>query len=654
MKLLKLELKNFKGLRSFTLDTKGEDVSIYGDNATGKTSIYDAFLWLLFDKDSQNKKDFDIKTLNDDGEVIHGLDHSVEGTFEVKGKKLTFKKVYAEKWTKKRGSAEKQFTGHSVDHFIDKVPVTKREYDQRISEIIDENVFKLLTNPKFINEQMHWQERRRLLIEVCGDVEDSQVIASNDKLLKLPGILGDYCLEDYRKIIASRRNELNKELLKIPVRIDEVYQGLPDLNSIDKQAHESNITQLSKLIEEKQNKRRETEAGAGAIELQRQLSEIKNQLLEEKIASAEAAENVLAPLRSEKGRLVGVRADLESTVNGLRYDITKTETQIATCSGDMAALRDKWHLADGKSFEFEDKDTCPTCGQSLPAEQVQTARDKAMATFNQEKAESLNNISEKGKQLQAEKAGLEENLKSLKGKLETAEAELQETVTAIEVLTKQIEASAVSQESDPKYSKLNQEKDALELKIKALQSDNSTLLSEIDADIADSKRVLRESESELAKFDQADAGQKRIDELKAQERELAAEYESLEAEQYLTEEFIRSKVRLLEDMINSRFSMAKFKLFNEQVNGGLEEVCETTYQGVPYPSLNNAAKINVGLDIINTLSEHYDFYPTIFIDNKEAVTHLIDVNAQLVALVVSEGDKKLRILTDSKLKKEAV
>ena len=228
MKLLKLKLKNFKGIKSLELVANGEDLRIFGDNATGKTTIYDAFLWLLFDKDSQNKADFAIKTLDKDGNVIHKLDHEVEGTFSVDGETIVLRKVYREKYTKKRGSATEEFSGHETDHFIDGVPVTKTEYTKRVSEIAPEAQFKLLTSPTYFNERMRWQDRRKVLLEVCGDVTMEDVVKANGDLAKLPQILGKHSLDDYKKIIASRRAEKStKSLIGCPsglTRCTKAYQ----------------------------------------------------------------------------------------------------------------------------------------------------------------------------------------------------------------------------------------------------------------------------------------------------------------------------------------------------------------------------------------------------------------------------------------------
>src|SRR5690625_1253859 len=202
IKLIELRLRNFKGIRDFVLKADGESVSVFGDNATGKTTLFDSFVWQLFDKDSQNKSNFDIKTLDEHNNVIHGLEHEVEGVFDINDRRVTLKKVYTEKWTKKRGSVEQEFTGHTTDYYIDGVPTKKKEYTDFIANLVDEDVFKLLTSPTYFNEQLHWEKRRETLLQVCGDVSDEDVIASSTALAKLPAILNGRSIDDHRKVIA--------------------------------------------------------------------------------------------------------------------------------------------------------------------------------------------------------------------------------------------------------------------------------------------------------------------------------------------------------------------------------------------------------------------------------------------------------------------
>jgi molybdopterin converting factor small subunit len=284
MRLISLTLNNFKGIKSFALKPQGKDINIYGDNATGKTTLADAFMWLLFDKDSQNRKDFQIKTLGQDGEPEHGLEHSVEAVLELEnGKRITLKKVFKEKWTKKRGSATAEFTGHTTDHFIDGVPAKKKEYDEKIAEIADEQIFRLLTDPAYFNQQLHWQKRRELLLEVCGDVSDAEVIASKADLSKLADILGNRTIEQHRKVIQARRSEINKELQKIPVRIDEVERGLPDISDIANPNELPNdIAKLREQLKKKQEELAQARAGGQVAELTKRLREVEGLLIEEK------------------------------------------------------------------------------------------------------------------------------------------------------------------------------------------------------------------------------------------------------------------------------------------------------------------------------------------------------------------------------------
>lgn len=657
MRLNRLTLNNFKGIKSFTLDTQGEDVNIYGDNAVGKTTLWDAFQWLLFDKDSANRKDFNIKTLDENGEPFHGLEHEVEGIFEVVGKELALRKVYAEKWTKKRGSAQKQFTGHTVDHFIDGVPVKKGEYEARIADVIDEDTFKLLTNPKYFNEHLHWQKRREILLEICGDVSDEEVIQSNKDLSELPGILGGRTLDDHRKVIQARRTEINKELQKIPVRIDEVERGLPDTAGLSKPQLETEAAGLKEAIRSKEQQISRIEEGGEVAEKTKRLREIEAELFKiqngYQAGQGKKIQEAQKRLYDAKSKRSETALVIENTQKVLEYNTRS----IGDLVEKAEAKRQQWYECNAEQFAYEQDDTCPTCGQKLPAERLQEAREKALADFNLRKAKRLEEITGEGKNLKARKEELEKENQEKQDKLEGARKSLKAIDREVEAAASELEQvnqSLSEYMNDPAYQEKLQEKEAVEAAIRELKEGRTQEIIGIRGEIDALREQLREAEGKIADLDRSGQGQKRIEELKAQEREFAAEYERLEQELYLTEQFIRSKVQLLEEKINSKFQMARFKLFDVQVNGALAETAETMYNGVPYSSLNNGAKINIGLDIINTLSEHYGFMAPIFIDNREAITQLIPVRAQVVSLIVSEKDKTLRVEIAEKKVKEAV
>ena len=660
MKILNLTLQNFKGIRYFNLDTQGNDTNIYGDNATGKTTLADAFMWLLFDKDSANRKDFQIKTLGSDGEPEHGLDHSVEAILQLEsGNHLALKKVYKEVWTKKRGSATAEFTGHTVDHFIDGVPVKKKEYDERIAEIADENIFRLLTDPKYFNEILHWQKRRELLLQVCGDVSDEEVIARQKALSALKDILGNRTIEQQRKIIQARLNEINKELERIPVRIDEAERNLPDIDDkTDPVKLQAEIEDIRATLQAKQEELAQVRAGGLMAEKNRQIKEIESQIIDLRnklrIALDEKVADTRADLQSVRYKMLQTRSKLESNTSSLK----QKELYIKAYEEKLSKLRQIWHEENAKTFEFEQSDTCPACGQPLPKERLQEARDKALAEFNRNKAEKLESINEEGKRLKEEKLALEKDMETVRAEIETAKLELSE----FEKMEAEVKAyidkamqGAVPVESTPEYAELHKQIDAIRSEMSEIEIANRTTVLKLSSEIYELNNSIKSLEQVQARIESRKTGEKRIQELKDRERELAEEFEELERQLYLTEEFIRTKVRMLEDKINSKFKLARFKLFDVQVNGALAECCETTFNGVPYSNLNNGAKLNIGLDVINTLAEHYGFAPPVWLDNAESVVNILPTKGQQIRLIVSGMDKKLRIeLAERESLKEVV
>lgn len=645
-----LKLLNFKGVRDLTIQF-GEHTEIFGDNATGKTTIFDAFLWLLFDKDSQNKKDFEIKTLDPNGKALRGLDHEVEGALVINGVLVTFRKVFSEKWTKKRGSAKEEFTGHTTDYFVDGVPVKLKEYKERVDRIGDEAIFKLLTNPAYFNEVLSWQDRRKTLLEIAGDLTDAEVIQSNEALATLPAILGNKSIDDLRKIIVARRADINKELDKIPVRIDEAQRSKPDTSGLNEAELDAKIAQLQSNIESKEMELSRIQSGGEIAVQERRLREIEGELIAIK---NQVQDGSLAAVRNQRNRV----QEIENTISQIDFEIRQAENHISSNNSVMtskkdeaARLKEQWYGIGAEVFRDTHDTSCPACGQALPTDRVQAAHDKALAAFNLQKSERLERITANGKRIMGDVQNLEqENLQS-QSVIADKSSERETETLLLERAKRELaslQASVQDVSTHPDYIAKQAEHESVSAALQSLRESVQTNLDRVRLTLMDLRSKLRTVETQKASFAQVVALDERIEQLKEQERQLAQEYERLEEQLYMTEEFIRTKVNLLEGRINGKFQLARFKLFETQINGGLQETCQTLYQGVPYGSgLNNAARINVGLDIINTLSEHYGITAPIFVDNAEAVTKLIPTQSQTIALYVSESDKKLRIETNA-------
>jgi DNA repair exonuclease SbcCD ATPase subunit len=647
IELIRLANRNFKGIRDFTLDARGFDVNIYGDNAVGKTTIFDAFTWLLFGKDSQNKADFEIKTLRPDGTPFHNLEHEVEGVLSIDGRRTTLRRVFKEKWTKKRGSATAEFSGHTTEYYVDGVPCKESEYKAAVASIVDEGLFRLLTSPTYFNEVLKWQDRRKILLEVCGDITDEDVIASNPALADLPAILQGRKIEDHKKVVLARRKQINDELERIPVRIDEAERSKPDVSGLSEDDLATQIDNLRAQIEAKQAELQRIQNGGEIAEKEKRMREIEAEMLQIKNELQAGTLDNLAAKRQEIAALRRKAEDVDYGIQDCRRRIEAAEREITTLNAEREKLRTEWYQVNAEKFDDSTCDTdCPTCGQALPEEKVAAARQKAEAEHNRRKAERLEEINRRGKATAAEI----DRLTLEKAERERELAELQEVRgprwTAVEAAEKELadlQAGMADVTKDPRYISKQQEIEQIKAEILSLKSSVQGTVDDVRLDLAKLRTELDLLESKRARFDQVRQQDARIIDLEQQEKTLAAEFERLEKELFLLDEFTRAKVDLLESRINSKFRLAKFKLFNQQINGGLEETCEVCVNGVPYSSLNNAARHNVGLDIIATLSEHYGIAAPIFLDNAESITRPLPTPGQQIRLIVSAADKTLRV-----------
>lgn len=654
MKLQKLILRNFKGIKDLVLDADGESVSIHGDNGTGKTTIADSISWLLFGKDSTGSAKFEIKTVGTGGDANRVLEHSVEATFSISGgHDIVLAKTLKEKWTKKRGSSQPGFTGNVTDYSIDGVPMPEKEFKSRISEIANEETFKLLTSPSYFADQLPWADRRRILLEICGDITDADVIKSDQNLAGLTAILTGRNLDDHKRSVMASLTKINGEIKKIPVRIDEVDRSMPK-EEIDVAGAKSTLSDLNKKKTAASEKRIRLESGGEAGELKKQLAEAEGV-----VANIETAHTLeLNEISKEKSdELVALRTakkDQVSEIEVAKATLARIKaTEIPTTEDidrKMAELREKFTEEQAKTYAF-DEEICQACGQVVPED------PNAEEKFNQRKAEVLAGVNEQGKALAAEKENIEKSMATV---VADRDAGIKSGDNAIGILERNFEkVSEQIADLEKEISKITSQKadgredhrkavsvvNELKTQIENLSSgDTSGELAKIEEEIKTiDSEIIAANEIIASEKTKSDA-KARINELKEDEKRLSADHERLSGELFLMEEFTRAKVNLLERKINSKFELARFKLFNQQVNGGLSDCCEVTFDGVPYSGgLNNGARINVGLDIIKTLSEYYGVSMPIVVDNAESVTELIPMDTQVIRLVVSEADKTLRI-----------
>lgn len=629
MKLVQLNLQNFKGIEfgdfRFTNNT-----IIRGDNATGKTTVFDALCWLLFGKDSLDRADFQIKTLKN-GEPVHNVNHMVQAAFDNEdGTGFTLKRIYREKYSNPRGG-EVKLTGHTTDYFINDVPSKEKEYKAFINNMINEDVFKLITNPLFFNEQYTWQNRRKLLLEMCGDVDDASVINSKDELKRLTELLNGRSVDEQRKIIASKKTAINKELDMIPVRIDEAVKCKPTPLEAE-QKLKDDIATIETAIKQLEEDKSVIINGLDGAERTAKIREIKRKLAD------------------RKSQLMNEHTDKERRL-GHNYQLSLTKLQMAECERDR--YKDREYELDTQikqeearieklQAEFDEfnqsqfnKELCPTCGQELPASKY----EELQAKFNKNKAEKLEEWQKLIDSAKALKQNYIEQKEVMQVKADGMCSQIEELTNDKDKKEKAMnEVGEVDLDNDVQVNDLKAELFMLELDEDNTSDDQLKRLDSELSELADKRSTLQ---TELTKYDVIRDITKRINELEQEQQRLINEKNLVDETAFLLDEFVKAKVEMLEDTINKHFTITTFKMANVLVNGSVEDCCETIVDGVPYRSLNNAARINAGIDIINALTKFYKVNAPVFIDNAEAVTKFINCKSQTIKLIVDETCKEL-------------
>lgn len=638
MKLTKLELLNFKGLKSFNIDLNG-DVVIRGDNATGKTTVFDSVCWLLFGKDSLDRAYFEIKTL-EAGEPIHKVNHEVTGTFTLdEGGTIQLQRVYREKYSSPRGG-EVTMTGHTTDYFVDGVPKKEKEYKEIVNSLVDENIFKLITNPLYFNETYSWQNRRKLLLEMCGDISDEDVIASHDNLKALTDILSGHSVDDHRKVVASKKAAINKELDMLPVRIDEALRGKPEVTA-NPEVLRLNIDILNADIEKLENDKALLQNGHSIVDKRAELKNVQRKIMARETELQMDYKKQCAIKSNEYGAVIAEINRLTAKVEDTKRRIDESAATINIIQGLIGELTIQRSQINAETFVVDIDDHCPTCGQKLPAEQIQDAYAEAEVNYNLKKSKQLEEIERSIALKEQDIEGIKKRDANLEP-IETLEALIKAKELLRGAIAEELEKlTAPVLDDDSEYASLKAEEFMLQMAIDEDNSDHSEEIAELEIKISANKTERMKLEQELNKFAEIKRIDIRVSELEAKQAELSEEKMKLDETSYLMDEFVKAKVNMLEESINARFKLARFKMFNVMLNGTVEECCETTYKGVPYRSMNNAARINVGLDIINALTSYFKVSAPVFIDNAEAVTEFVPVNSQTIKLVVDESEPQL-------------
>ena len=631
--LKSLNISYFKGIRALHIEFDGDLTSIYGDNATGKTTVYDALTWLLFGKNSSGSAKFSIKPTG-----VPGVTPTVTAILEINGEPMKLCKTLREKWSKPRGCAVAQYDGDTTEYTIDDVPRKESEYKRMIAAIIDEGVFKLLTNVHAFARDLAWKERRKQLAEVCGLPDDKAILTSAPQFAELAAALGRRTVDEYKAVLMAERKGTNKTLDSLPIRIDECERRVSELDVLDydkAQADKNTLdAQKGALLADLSRLDGGSLLTAAEADVKRYESELR--ALDAENDAHRASQNV--PVQDERPAIQRKLGELSWTFNNLNKMMDDCEENVLKAEEQLEEYRAVWRSIQAETFTG---DICPTCGQRLPA--VEAAQAKAK--FEQDKANREARLVKDSDLIKKNQAAQKTQHAELKEKAARVREEYEQVKAQLDAY---IPPEAPAIEDLPGYkerrAKVTQYIEEAREKIGRIQSDQQAERDRLNSQLSQLNMELTRVSQVLAAKAQLDETRARVDELKTEQRTQAAALEKIDRKLAMCEDFTRYRCQFITDSVNSRFKLARFRLFTQQVNGGVADCCDVMVNGVPYADLNNAMQINVGLDIIQTLSEHYGLRVPLFVDNAESVTKLQEIDTQVIRLVVSENDKELRVV----------
>lgn len=637
--LHKLTLDYFKGIHHLEIDFRPDTTDIFGANGSGKSTVKDAFCWLLFGKDSQGRADYEIKTHDPDGHIIPRIDHTVCAVLRVDGRETVLVRTLHEKWVKKRGAAETVFDGNETLYQINGLPVQAGEYRAYIDSLISDEMFKTLTNPLYLNG-LHWKTRRDILTALVS-VTDEDIAADSQPFRRLLDSLGGRDMAAHSRLLAERKKKLKAELDTIPTRIDEAMRSMPaerDYTEI-----EARIEQIEKELTQTEARITDRSKAAEAVfaarkKHQEALFALETEIREIEHKAEQEATEILSNANSERKKALDEKSALESQLHTATGHSEYLESRIKLDEESLTDKRAEWTRENEREAHFDSiAPSCPTCGRPFSPEEIEEKRQTLLENFNKNKEASLNSINEEGRHI---KEHLEE-LCAQKQQADEKIGSLKEQIREMEMfLTEHPEITTGTVNYGPRYEQAKKELEALK------KSDS--VPAEVDfTELNDRKKELSATldslKKDLSGREQTARINLRIAELNDRQKELSQLICDIEKDEYTVEQFNRARIERLDELLNAKFTTIRFRLFDHLTDGTPVECCEAMINGAPYGTANDAAKVNAGLEIIDILSRHYDQSAPIFIDNRESVTDIIPMAAQIINLFVSPLHKTLTI-----------
>lgn len=657
----KICLRYFKGVENKEI-VLGDNINVVkGRNGIGKSTIADAISWVLFGTNQAGATKFGIKTKDKDGKEIGDVAHSVEISLSVQDEQEGMMcYVLTRTLTETRkddGSVTNNYT-YKVDGEVE----TAGDFKKVVDAICPEEVFRLCSSP-YSFTQMDWSEQRKRLNEMFGVPSVEDVTGGDKKYDAIKELLEKDDVDKILKHLNYKRKEVQKNLDEVPVRLEALKNVLPKAE--DWAAVEKLILEKRKEITEtRKNLNTIDNGGADFIRKYQNISTLnldhKRKRIMEESAQLRLGEIIKANAEAKTACKKAV-AEAEQNIEDLKQKLKSFDRALEKCDARMNELdaanadgKEKWKLIKARTWEWNEDDAfCPTCKQALPEDQVQKIMEESKKAFLNNQASDLKKLGDDAARIKEEVKKCEENTeyfktqqKATQTQLDKAEAELIEARKALEEQTKK-EEDKVSVETllaeKPEYKQVcdrikkieaEQEKPADE----GMSEEDKKLKADVEKKLKDLESEREVLASRLAVKAQWEKVNAQIVGLQEERTQWKEQVDSLDEKIKAASDFQKRSCEVLEENVNRRFKLVRWKMFRRQLDGTDKPWCECSVDGVPYSDLNTAAKINAGLDITSTLKQYYGVDVPCVIDNAETVQEPLYEGGQQIRLTVTDDE----------------
>ena len=627
IKFKRIEIENFCGIKDFKADLF-DRTAIIGRNGQGKSTILNAISWVLFNQLlNGTSPDGKIRPHDENGKDIDYVEIKVALTTIIDDEEYTLTKINKQKWSKSSTDQQKVMTGNVNEYLINNVPKIERDYKQFLEQYVSLEDLKYCLSPNTFLK-LNTAKRREKIMSLFGkDVSLDDVIAKNSDF---ESIKADLKVGTVEELIAATKKSITR--LKgtqkaIPIRIDELSRQKESSDVTELKEKEENIksqiVQVQKECEEhKSNRDKLNDLSKTYMDWKFKKSELEKTLYS-------STEKALA----EKRNLRISIDEINKSITNCKADIESRELFIQANENEMKKLRARISQINTEKYAGYNK--CPTCGQELPKEQI----DSAIKKFEEDKRSEIAHLNDKGVSDKQQNEKLKNEIEELNKKV----VKYEEALKVTEEDLSKIAVEEVDYTKNEDWVKLDNQIKDLEKTLSGSNMDELTeQIKECERKVTSLNADLLEVSNKIA-VEESQNYDDRISELKTEAVEIEQKIAEEEKKKHILELFNKARIEALTEPVNNCFKIIKFRLFKPLIKdkNAFEDVCELLVNGTSYDSnLNVGFKILAEVDICEAFQKAFGVTAPIFIDNIESLDNerIPDTAGQLITIRRTDDD----------------